>query len=83
MTRMVMLLKFIGKNKYIFDGIITSKSKTTFMYWMLKADYFQNVFDGVFTSLKASDIDCYLTGKFSCLLLYYVVKEFGRREVLV
>lgn len=48
-TRMVMLLIFIGKNKYTFDCIIISNSKAAFMYCVLKASNFQNMFNGLFT----------------------------------
>lgn len=61
MTRLVMLLNFIGKSKYTFDCIIISNSKTVCIYWILKAENFQNVFDGVFISPKSFDVDGYLT----------------------
>lgn len=56
-TRMVMLLNFLGKSKYIFDCITVSKSKPASMYWLLTADGSQAVFDGLFSGAKASDTD--------------------------
>lgn len=67
-TRMVILLNFIGKNKYTFDCIIISNLKMSFIYWILEASNFQNVLNGVFTSLKTG-IDSYLTEKMFILII--------------
>lgn len=76
-TRMVMLLKFIGKSKYTFDCIIISNSKSVSIYWILKAGNFQNVFDGVFISPKSFDVDGYLTVEnFHSQYWYYEAKGF-------
>lgn len=76
-TRMVMPLNFIGKIKYTFDCIIIAHSKTVFIYWILKADNFQNVFDGVFISPNSFDVDGYLTVEnFHSHYWYYEAKGF-------
>lgn len=54
---MVMLWNFVGKDKYIFDCVTILKSKPASIYWILTADSFQAMFDGMFSSAKASDID--------------------------
>ena len=55
-TRIVMPFNFIGKSKHTFDRIIISNSKTVFIYWILKADNFQNVCDGVFITLHQQNL---------------------------
>lgn len=80
-TRMVMLLNFIGKSKYTFDCIIISNSRAVFIYWILKADNFQNVFDGVFISPKSFDVDGYLTVEnFHSHYWYQTAKEFWMKK---
>lgn len=84
-TRMVVLLNFIGKNKYTFDCIIISNLKISFIYWILEASNFQKVLDGVFISLKTSGIDGYLTEKMFILIIDIMwPKNFTKRiKVLI
>lgn len=70
---MITLLNFIGKNKYTFDCIIISNLKISFIYWILEDSNFQNVIDGVFTSLKTSGIDGYLTEKMFILIIEFKI----------
>lgn len=77
---MVILLNFIGKNKYTYDCIIISYSKVAFVCWISKDDNLQNVFEEMFTSPKASDDGYQTVENFQSHYWYHVAKKFCKKE---